>query len=542
MKAPTPIDLSPEAVAQLKVKIQESQIDAHTQLLLLGLIDFCLWLQFKLSESKISISRLKNLFGLATKNNNLNHTPNNVGVVDVTNASDPANKNVASNDITILPKKKRKGHGRNSAKDYTGAIVEKISHPLYQPGDLCPTKCGGKLYLTKAGQFIRVQGGALVQATKFDLEKLRCNLCGDLFSSEAPYQDKYDSRAKAVIAVSRYQMGTPMYRLARFQDYVGVPLPEGTQWQLILDVYEIVRVIFEVLIEIAAQYDLFFIDDTWVRILDIIRYNKHQVEKKYKKGTHTSGILAMQGNRRIYLYFSGIQHAGQNLNDVLENREQTSKLPIQMSDALSRNKVNRESAQTIECHCIEHGKRQFTDIEHYFPPQCQVIIAAIRQIYQFEQVCLDDKMSPDARLAYHQQHSQPVLDELKVYMESNFETKAAEPGSSLGKAMNYWLKRWDTLTTFLRVAGAPIHNNLIEQGLKMAILSRKNSLFYKTLKGAKVGGTLMSVIRTAAEAGINPVEYLTALLENKDQIVKEPQNWLPWNYAKANSNPHQQAA
>ncbi len=507
MKAPTPIDLSHEAVAQLKVKIQESQIDAQTQLLLLGLIDFCLWLQFKLSESKISISRLKNLFGLATKKKiNTGVAPNYVAVNEETHSSRSANENNASIDIVMLPNKKRKGHGRNSTKDYTGAVKEKISHPLYQPGDLCPTECGGKLYLSKAGQFIRVQGGALVQATKFDLEKLRCNLCGDLFSSEAPYQDKYDARAKAVIAVSRYQMGTPMYRLARFQEYVGVPLPEGTQWQLILDVYEIVRVIFEALIEIAAQYDLFFIDDTWVRIVDIIRYNKQQVEKKYKKGTNTSGILAMQDNRRIYLYFSGIQHAGQNLSDVLENREQTSKLPIQMSDALSRNKVNRESTHTIECHCIEHGKRQFTDIEHYFPPQCQVLIAAIRQIYQFEQVCLDDKMSPDARLAYHQQHSQSVLDELKVCMLSNFETKVAEPGSSLGKAMNYWLKRWNTLTTFLRVAGAPIHNNLIEQGLKMAILSRKNSLFYKTLKGAKVGGTLMSVFRTAAEAGINPVE------------------------------------
>jgi transposase len=542
MKAPIPIDLSPEAVAQLKVKIQESQIDAQTQNLLLGLIDFCLWLQFKLTESKISISRLKNLFGLATKKKNLNDAHNNVAVIDVVHPSQPANQSVVSNNIAILPKKKRKGHGRNSVNDYTGAAKEKVSHPLYQSGDLCPTECGGKLYLTKAGQFIRVQGGSLVQATNFELEKLRCNLCGELFSPARPFQDKYDARAKAVIAVSRYQMGTPMYRLARFQEYVGVPLPEGTQWQLILDVYEIAHTIFETLLDVAAQDELFFIDDTWVRILDIIRYNKQQVETKKKKGTHTTGILAVRGNRRIYLYFSGTQHAGQNLNDVLENREQTRKLPIQMSDALSRNKVNRESAQTIECHCIEHGKRQFTDIEHYFTEQCHVIIAAIRQIYQFEQVCLDEKMTFDARLAYHQQHSEPVLDELKAYMLSQFETKAAEPGSSLGKAMNYWLKRWDTLTTFLRVTGAPIHNNLIEQGLKMAILSRKNSLFYKTLKGAKVGGTLMSVIRTAAEAGINPVEYLTALLENKDQVVKEPQNWLPWNYVKAISNPDQQAA
>lgn len=75
----------------------------------------------------------------------------------------------------------------------------------------------------------------------------------------------------------------------------------------------------------------------------------------------------------------------------------------------------------------------------------------------------------------------------------------------------------------------------------MAILSRKNSLFFKTLNSAEVGSTLMSVIRTVSEAGANPVEYLTALLENKDQSVKEPENWLPWVYAKTTSK-NQKAA
>jgi transposase len=443
-----------------------------------------------------------------------------------------------SNPTAPAKAKKRKEHGRNSANDYTGATIEKITHPTYLPSDLCPNDCGGKLYLTKAGQFIRVQGGSLIAATKYEVEKLRCNLCNEIFFPQCLYKEKYDAKAIAVIAISRYQMGTPMYRLARFQEIMGVPLPEGTQWGLILKAFSVATIIFKALVKAAAQVDMFFIDDTWVRILDIIRHNKQQTEKKNKKGTHTSGILALQGDRKIFLYFSGTQHAGQNLTDVLAKRE-TDKIPIQMSDALSRNKV--DNIETIECHCIEHGKRQFTDIAHYFPAQCQTIIAAIRQIYRFEQVCLDEKMSFDDRLAHHQQHSKPVLDELKGFMEAQFENKTAEPNGSLGKAINYWLKRWDTLTTFLRVPGAAIHNNLIEQGLKMAILSSKNSLFFKTLKGAEVGSTLMSVIRTAAEAGANPVEYLTALLENQDQVVKEPENWLPWVYAKT-SNPHQNAA
>ena len=358
MKTPTPIDLSPEAVDQLKQTIQESKIDPKTCAILLGLIDFCLWLQFKLNESKISINRLKNLFGLAKKNNAEPITVPSTSQDECDSSHEtrttPHEKIESKNPTDSTRLKKRKGHGRHSAKDYTGATVEKIKHPKYQSGDLCPLECGGKLYITKAGQFIRIQGGSLVEATKYEIEKLRCNLCGELFAQKPPHDDKYDARAKAVIAVSRYQMGTPMYRLARFQSYVGIPLPEATQWQLILEVYQVAEIIFKTLIKAAAQVDLFFIDDTWVRILDIIRHNKQQTEKKNKKGTHTSGILAMQGGRKIFLYFSGTQHAGQNLTDVLAKRE-SNKIPIQMGDALSRNKVS--NFEIIECHCIEHGKR-----------------------------------------------------------------------------------------------------------------------------------------------------------------------------------------
>jgi hypothetical protein len=36
----------------------------------------------------------------------------------------------------------------------------------------------------------------------------------------------------------------------------------------------------------------------------------------------------------------------------------------------------------------------------------------------------------------------------------------------LGEAINYLLKRWDSLTLFLRKAGAPLDNNLCERALK----------------------------------------------------------------------------
>jgi len=49
---------------------------------------------------------------------------------------------------------------------------------------------------------------------------------------------------------------------------------------------------------------------------------------------------------------------------------------------------------------------------------------------------------------------------------------------------------------FLRVAGAPLDNNVCQRRLKMAIRHRKHSLFTKAERGADVGD-LSSLIREA---------------------------------------------
>jgi len=98
------------------------------------------------------------------------------------------------------------------------------------------------------------------------------------------------------------------------------------------------------------------------------------------------------------------------------------------------------------------------------------------------------------------------------------------------------LKRWDKFTQFLKIPGAPIHNNDIERGLKIPIRGRNTWLFYKTEYGAMVGGILTSIIYTCELAGTNPFDYLVALEVYKDQIVKEPSSWLPWNYENARAS------
>jgi hypothetical protein len=92
------------------------------------------------------------------------------------------------------------------------------------------------------------------------------------------------------------------------------------------------------------------------------------------------------------------------------------------------------------------------------------------------------------------------------------------------------LKHWEPLTLFLRKAGAPLDNNLCERALKKAILHRKNSLFYKTRKGAHVGDLYMSLIHTCELKDTNPFDYLTELQQHAAELAKHPAAWMPWNY------------
>ncbi len=113
------------------------------------------------------------------------------------------------------------------------------------------------------------------------------------------------------------------------------------------------------------------------------------------------------------------------------------------------------------------------------------------------------------------------------------EGKHVEPNSSLGQAINYMLKHWKKLTLFLRVPGAPLDNNICERALKMAILHRKNSLFYKTRRGAYVGDLFMSLIHTCQLCDADPFDYLTQLQEHAEKVAGDPGAWMPWNYPAA---------
>ena len=158
------------------------------------------------------------------------------------------------------------------------------------------------------------------------------------------------------------------------------------------------------------------------------------------------------------------------------------------------------------------------------------MLETMRQVYKHEAQTRREAMSDEQKLRFHQQHSGPLMDGLKLWMEEKLEGRHVEPNSSLGEAIAYVLKRWERLTLFLRKPGAPLDNKICERILKTSIRHRNNSLFYKTENGAHVGDLFMSLIHTCRLARANPFDYLSTLRRHIRHVREDPAAWLPWNY------------
>ena len=257
------------------------------------------------------------------------------------------------------------------------------------------------------------------------------------------------------IALLKYGAGMPFYRQARLQEACGVPLPESVQFERCEEVANAALPVYLHLRKLAADGKLFQIDDTGVKILSCLEENKDRKETE-RQGTHTSGIVVRdQEGRRIALYRSGRQHAGENLDDLLEKRNPALGTPMKMSDAAALN--GKKKSPTVDLNCLAHGRGKFKEIEENFPLECLRVLEAIRKVYENDARTVG--MSERARLEYHQAQSGPVMEALRDWIEKQFEEKNVEPNSGLGKAFQYLRNHWPKLTGFLSVPGAPLDNN-----------------------------------------------------------------------------------
>lgn len=542
------IDLDMDDLEALRQRARRGPLSDEDDAKFAAVLETLGFLQQELGKKSASIARLRKLiFGSSSEKTDKvlkrdeaqkdgQSTAAEGGEADAESASS-ADEDDDSD--TKNGKKKRPGHGRNGAAEYEGAKRIKTKHGSLNPKDPCPkVNCEGRVYeLAEPAVLVRVWGSAPLDAEICECQRLRCNLCGEVFTAAAPAEfgeEKYDATAAAMIALLKYGSGLPFNRLKGLQGSLKIPLPASTQWDIVRDAAEKIEVVLKELIRQAAQGEVLHNDDTWMKILELMGEGARQRVLEAddataeRTGVFSSGIVSVLGAHRIVLFFTGTRHAGENLEAVLKRRAADLATPIQMCDGLAASTAGEFEA--IVANCLAHARRKFVDVVDSFPEECEYVLTTLREVYKNDARAKKDGLSAQERLELHKEASAPLMAELHDWLERQFDEKLVEENSSLGAAISYMKKRWKKLTLFLREPGAPLDNNLVEWILKKAILHRKTALFYKTQRGARVGDLFMSLIATCQLAEVNPYDYLTELIRHSGDLAARPQQWLPWNY------------
>ena len=477
--------------------------------------------------------------------------------------STPA-KNEANGKVQVL------GHGRHGADEYTGAKEVLCSHKDLKSGERCPLCGKGKIHRTEPGIFLQILGEPFLQAIKYSQEQYRCNLCGFTSKADLPAgvpSVKWTFSARTVATLLKYGYGFPQKRQESFLKDHGLPISDSVLYEQSEQVALAVTPVALELERMAANSEqVMHIDDTRGKILALDKERSKDTsasqssaiaatgragtksvtpqsaflvkpepggQKNSNKsleeriGTYTTAIIARtREGYPIYLFKTGRKNAGEKLDDILAKRDPNQPIPSVMCDGSSMNYP--EVYQAIILNCLTHGRRQFIDIEESFPSEASIVIDLIGKVYANDAVTKKAGMDDHARLAYHQKHSGPIMEDL--YKKLNEYQKSSEPNSGVGKAIKYVLKRWDRLTQFLHFPCIPLDNNKAERVIKRFVLYRKNSYFFVTERSAELGNRLQSVFHTLVANGINPFDYFNKVQEFRMTVQRKPEQWLPWNY------------
>ena len=512
--------LSQQQMDNFLAEIMASNISSESAEFAKMLIHGNAWMAQQLELGQLSIAKLRKLFQIQGSEKVSSRKPKN----------DPS-----SQASSHTPETDKKGHGRNSADAYQGADIVEVEHPELNPGDTCPAEaCDGRLYeMSEPGVLISVTGAPLASATRYNLQKLRCAICEIIYTAPLPdgvSDKKYDANFIAMLMINKYFMSVPLYRQDRLQNHLGIPLPASTQWDLMVGFEPMLKALYKALSQDAANGLALCYDDTSAKIMSEIKAAK--TAEKGEKNKHTcftTGIVSLHEDHRTYLYITDNRTAGKCIADIMTMRNAKLDPPIMMCDALSAN-IPQGIADDlyILCFCLVHARRQFYELPNGYDDVADKVIGLIGSIYDNEAHTKGN--SREKRLAYHQEKSTPVMEELKLYLEE--QQAEFEPNSVAGKAIEYILSRWTQLSQFLRHPHAPLDTNIVERALKLVIQVRKSSMFYKSLSSASFASYVQSALYSAAQNEINPCEYMCALMENEHAVIQNPKRWLPWNYKK----------
>jgi transposase len=383
---------------------------------------------------------------------------------------------------------------------------ERVEYDLPDDQKACPC-CRGQMH--RMGQAVTEQLHIEVKAkvlenVRFKYACRHCDRTGinaPVVTAPMPPQPLPGSVATAstlaFALVHKYVDGTPLYRLAQAFERAGVPISRGAlgHWVIGSSEKHLHRIYDALKLQLRSQ-PLIHGDETTVQVL----------KEKDKEATSTSYMWAYRSGKDShepivlldYQPGRGQIHPQAFLGDYRG---------IVMSDGYTAWRT-LEGATHIGC--MAHSRRRFVDAlkarkKGGGPPEQS--LRFFEQLYRVEWQARDEKpekgeTQADCIRRFRQQHSIPVLNALKVWLDDM--APKVLPDSKLGDAVSYTRNQWDYLTRYTGDGRMPIDNNLLERDIRIFATGRKSWLFSDTVAGARASAVVYSLMLTANSDSIRP--------------------------------------
>lgn len=397
------------------------------------------------------------------------------------------------------------GRGRRRAKSFPDHLP--VVETLFElPDDQRQCACGGELHLIGFEESNELERIEVTIRHRKKRGKYACRCCEEgVVTAAAPLRVIDKGRLGpgflAHVIGERFQFHMPYHRLEKKYAGEGLTLSRSVLERSVARCAELLEPLYRELGKEVIAEPVIFTDDTTVTLARLVEREGSRTGRIWvyldKRGRHFYDFTdsrSRAGPERILKDFSGYMHA----------------------DALGNYDVFYQSGLVTEVACWAHARRKFTDASSSDPQLAEEALDLIGELYQVEKAAKSQRLDANSLCALRQQHSLPVLEKIHAWL--GVAEASVLPKSPMAKAVRYALNQWDALNVYTTDGRLDIDNNAAERALRPIAVGRKNWLFFQSQGGGKTAAIMMSLIQTAAAAGVNVKLYLRDVLQ---RIVTE---------------------
>ena len=324
------------------------------------------------------------------------------------------------------------------------------------------------------------------------------------------------------VLVSKYADHLPLYRQRQIFLRAGVDLSRSTLSDWIGRCGIELECLTDALRKVILQQTVIHADETPVTIMRM-----DDKDKKPKKGYVWAYATTQYNPIQAVIYDFQDSRAGEHAEAFLKDW-----CGHLVCDDYSGYKARFKSGKIIEVGCMAHARRKFHELHVTGKSEiAEQALALIQKLYAIEaEIRKNTDGSAEQRCQYRQKYSQPVMQQLHTWLIQH--QNAVPSSSATAKAVNYSLKRWQSLSRYLDDGHLPICNNWIENQMRPWALGRKNWLFAGSLRSGQRAANIMTLVQSAKLNGLDPYAYLSDVLRRLPlHKVTELEDLLPHRWA-----------